>query len=356
MQQLQNDIEKMLSRELELGGRASLNYKALPGVRKKDMTWNGFPARLFFNPARVASVMAKVDKQTLLHRQCFLCPEGLEAMQQSYLWKCSGDTAYFLRVNPFPIFERHFTISTAVHTRQEIAGHYAHMLEFSSLLHDYDIFYNGPMCGASAPDHMHFQACPKGSLPMQVEVDATLEKECGPESSDFLRLVTEGIWRVCRYAGSAYLLCGSSIERMQTLFDALMEARRSADALCHTNGDSNLSLISRREAWEGKRDLDDEWEPRMNILSWSENGEYRTVVFFRSESRPACFFEEDPVKRILISPASVEMSGIAVVSSEESFERLSARKLNDVISEVSLSQAQCRTIEAKLRGDIPRNE
>ncbi len=353
MQQLQDTIEKMLSRELKLGGRASFNYNALEQVQKKGMVIDGFRAELHFNPARVASVMAKVDEKTLRERKCFLCPSGLEQMQQSHLWKCSGDTEYFLRVNPFPIFERHFTISTAVHCRQEMAGHYRDMLEFATLLPDYDIFYNGPKCGASAPDHMHFQACPKDSLPAQKASDEAMDpvveengcQEKQYSGTSFLSPIVPGIYRINKYVRGAYLLLSSTCDRMEKLFSLLMEARSFAGYGRHTE------FTASRIYWEGDRKIEDEWEPRMNILTWrsSFNAEYRTIVYFREESRPACFFDENPEKRILISPASVEMSGIAIVSSEDSFDKLNAGILADVIKEVSLAPEKCGQMELFLK-------
>ena len=141
---LREEIECMFFCELSAHGRAYMNYEALKCVEKKYMEIDGLPVELHFNPARVASVMAKVDEETLRHRKCFLCPDGLEQMQLSYTWRAASGTDYFIRVNPFPIFDRHFTVSIARHVRQHILERYPDMLSLCRVLEDYVVFYNGP--------------------------------------------------------------------------------------------------------------------------------------------------------------------------------------------------------------------
>lgn len=317
MPPLSRILDEMFSRELGLRGRAFVNYSALSRVERKEMPVDGFPALLFFNPARVASVMAKVDEETLRHRQCFLCPEGISPEQLTHTWKAPGGNAYWLRVNPFPIFDHHFTISVARHERQQISGHYSDMLDIAGELPEYVIFYNGPMCGASAPDHMHFQAVPSGSLPMEKMV----------RKGELLRLIAErrGVRtsKIEKYVEGAFVL--------QSADKAALEAQFAY-------------VVSQGEIQSAR-----EWEPRMNILSWKDGSEYTTVIFFRAESRPECFFSTDPAENILISPASVEMSGVAVVSSRESFDKLTAPRLGEIIKEVSQDPAKTKIMETNIQ-------
>ena len=163
---LYQQITDMFSRELASHGRAFVNYQALSQVEVKDMTIDGFPAKLFFNPARVRSVMADVSPEALQKRPCFLCPNGVEEHQLTHNWDSPTGHTYYIRVNPFPIFSPHFTVSSSVHERQELLPHLESMLHLAKELPEMTIFYNGPMCGASAPDHMHFQAVPRHSLPI----------------------------------------------------------------------------------------------------------------------------------------------------------------------------------------------
>ena len=295
MSKLANDMTAMFSRELALGGRAAVNYAALEKVEHRAMPVDGLDAVLFFNPGRVASVMAQVDEETLRHRPCFLCPEGIGPEQLTLDWHAPAGNDYWIRVNPFPIFRPHFTVSVARHERQQMTGHYADMLALAEEAPEFLIFYNGPMCGASAPDHMHFQAIPTGNLPVERMV----------RRGDGLRLVAkrEGvvISRLTQFAGGTFVLSSTDPAALERVFARL------------------LSL--------GEVQTMQEWEPRMNVLTWYGLGGWTTVVFFRAESRPDCFFSEDPAQQILISPGAVEMAGVAIVASRDSFARNHPRSI-----------------------------
>ena len=292
---LSKKIEGMYDHELTLAGRAAFQYGLLKQVRRKELPIGDFPAVLFFNPGRVHSVMADVSDETLATRQCFLCPEGLEDKQQTFLY---GN--YAIRVNPFPIFAPHFTLSSVQHEPQQIRGHYEDMLRFTTALPEYTIFYNGARCGASAPDHMHFQAIRTGSLPMQVYCDKH--------------------GHLPDFCPSARWIQSDSIEDMTARFFALV------DEFAAKNQPPTYP-----QALPPRPDDAD-----FNIISWY-NGHYNTIILFRRQSRPACFFAENPEERILISPGAVEMCGVAIVSTEDSFNRLTADKLYKIINEVSIT-------------------
>ena len=308
-------MNEMFSRELAVRGRAFHNYAALEKVEHRALSVDGLDAVLFFNPGRVASVMAQVDEETLRHRPCFLCPEGIGPEQLTLDWRAPGGRDYWIRVNPFPIFDHHFTISEAAHERQQIDGHYADMLALAEQAPEYLLFYNGPMCGASAPDHMHFQAVPTGNLPVERMV----------RRGDGVRFLAkrEGvdIGRLTRYAGGTFVLSSTDADALVRQFGRLVAL--------------------------GEIQTEREWEPRMNLLTWYGPGGWTTVVFFRAESRPDCFFSEDPARQILISPGAVEMAGVAIVSSKDSFERLDAPRLGEIIREVSFDAEKTRIMEDK---------
>ena len=297
----------MFSRELELRGRAFVNYGALDQVEVKDMTIDGFPAKLFFNPARVRSVMADVSPEALKKRACFLCPEGLEPLQLTTVWDSPTGQTYFIRVNPFPIFNHHFTISSAIHERQTFAPHMESMLHLAQAMPEMSIFYNGPMCGASAPDHMHFQAVPRHSMPIEDHFDTNYANAVLVQESD-----------------------------LQSHLAALEKVLSMASIPENANQTGSLTLGASHT---------EEWEPRWNIISWYEpasspnsliasSPKFNTIVFFRKESRPQCFFAPEE-ERILFSPATVEMGGIGIVANRESFDRLTPSKLRDIIREVA---------------------
>ena len=314
-------ISDTFSRELASHGRAFVNYQALSQVEVKDMTIDGFPAKLFFNPARVRSVMADVSPEALQKRACFLCPDGLEPLQLTTVWDSPTGQTYFIRVNPFPIFNHHFTISSAIHERQTFAPHMESMLHLAQAMPEMSIFYNGPMCGASAPDHMHFQAVPRHSLPIEDHFSTNYANAILVQESDL----------------QTHL---AAVKRVLSLGTIPEEASQTG------------SLTANASHAE-------EYEPRWNIVSWYEPAQstggtpiyspqgdlqrsdlqpagqsYNTVIFFRRESRPQCFFAPEP-ERILFSPATVEMAGIGIVANRESFDRLTPEKLRDIIREVA---------------------
>ena len=285
----------MFSRELNTHGRAFVNYQALAGVEVKDMTIDGFPAKLFFNPARVRSVMADVSPEALKKRACFLCPDGLEPLQLTTVWDSPTGQTYFIRVNPFPIFNHHFTISSAIHERQTFAPHMESMLHLAEAMPEMSIFYNGPMCGASAPDHMHFQAVPRHSMPIEDHFDTNYANAILVQETDL----------------QDHLAAVKKVLAMGTIPE---EASQTGSL---TIGAS----------------LAEEYEPRWNIVSWYDDT-FHTVIFFRRESRPMCFFAPEE-ERILFSPATVEMAGIGIVANRESFDRLTPEKLREIIREVA---------------------
>ena len=317
---LYTQISDMFSRELASHGRAFVNYQALSQVEVKDMAIDGFPAKLFFNPARVRSVMADVSPEALQKRACFLCPDGVEEHQLTHNWDSPTGHTYYIRVNPFPIFSPHFTVSSSVHERQELLPHLESMLYLAKELPEMTIFYNGPMCGASAPDHMHFQAVPRHSLPIEDHFSTNYANAILVQESDL----------------QTHLAAVKRVLAMGTIPE---EASQTGSL---TAGASHA----------------EEYEPRWNIVSWYEPaqqvdgvppigrpnglldaslldiGKFNTVVFFRKESRPQCFFAPEE-ERILFSPATVEMGGIGIVANRESYDRITPEVLRSMIQEVA---------------------
>ena len=311
------EITDMFSRELELRGRAFVNYGALKEVEVKDMTIDGFPAKLFFNPARVRSVMADVSPEALQKRACFLCPDGLEPLQLTTVWDSPTGQTYFIRVNPFPIFNHHFTISSSIHERQTFAPHMESMLHLAQAMPEMSIFYNGPMCGASAPDHMHFQAVPRHSMPIEDHFDTNYANAVLVQESDL----------------QSHLAALEKVLSMASIPENASQTGSLTAGASHT----------------------EEWEPRWNIISWyepesnspqdgltatsgltsnSRRRSFNTIVFFRRESRPQCFFAPEN-ERILFSPGTVEMGGIGIVANRESFDRITPEVLRSMIQEVA---------------------
>ena len=156
-------INNLFTEQLVSWETARNNYAALSGVQVKELNVNGIPYKVQFNPARIVSSGAKVDAQSIKERKCFLCPANLPPVQKGIPF----EGHYNILVNPFPIFPRHLTIPEVAHVNQRIAVRFKDMLALAQALTDYTIFYNGPKCGASAPDHAHFQAGNKGFMPIE---------------------------------------------------------------------------------------------------------------------------------------------------------------------------------------------
>ena len=264
---------------------ARQNYEALSKVRTKEFSFGDFSIRVQFNPARIVSSAAKVDAKSIQERKCFLCPSNLPPEQRG-LPICGN---YQILVNPFPIFPVHLTIPDIEHTDQLIFDRYEDMLNIAKELNDFVIFYNGPKCGASAPDHIHFQAGNKGFLPIENDVKNISKKHI---YSDDKAIV---------YMPENYLRNMFIIE----------------------SDDKNAITSTFKKIYSTLEIKENESEPMLNILTWRENKKWISCIIPRKAHRPECFFAEGD-SNILISPASVDMGGVFITPLEKDFEKITA--------------------------------
>ena len=237
---------------------ARRNFEALRRIETKTFDLDGFSIRVQFNPARIVSSAAKVDAASVVARKCFLCSENQPPEQRGLPW---GD-GYRVLVNPYPIFARHFTIPAAEHVPQSIADRYGDMLALARCFDREVVFYNGPRCGASAPDHAHFQAVGKGAMPLEAEVG---------------RFATEKVLEAsgaAAYAIRDYLRGGFVI--------------RSADA--------SAAAACFGKLYEALEVLPADAEPMMNVLTWYDSDGWTSFVFrVRSTGQPAFTAKERPI-------------------------------------------------------------
>lgn len=304
-------VNKLFEDQLAEWELATNNYKALAQVKTKTFEVGGCTYKVQFNPARITSSAAKVDPKSIQERKCFLCPVNLPPMQRGIPFK----EHYLILVNPFPIFPRHLTIPDVEHVDQRILPRIGDMLELAETLDDYIIFYNGPKCGASAPDHIHFQAGNKGFLPIEKEWKST-------ESEKVVEYHKATLW---------YL---NDAPRATLIIEA--ENKEDAVALFKTVYDS-------MELKPG----DD--EPMMNVLAWMEDGKWIICIFPRELHRPACYTAEGD-QNILISPASVDLGGVFITPLEKDFEKITAEDIHAILSEVCISrQHAAATFLTKLK-------
>ena len=200
--------KQLLTDQLSVWESARDNYKALEAVQVKELTVEGCTVKIQFNPARIVSSAAKVDTQSLKERKCFLCAENRPEVQEGL-----PDGSYTWLINPFPIFPEHFTIPVNEHLPQLIEKRFGDMLRLAHAAEHYVLFYNGPKCGASAPDHAHFQAGNKGFLPLEKELKKYRRIPIRTEKSARLSQVEDYI---CPF----FLIEAESEETAEKLFGA----------------------------------------------------------------------------------------------------------------------------------------
>lgn len=307
---MKHKIERLFADQLASWEWAENNYAALSRVKTKELNVNGIRYKVQFNPARIVSSAAQVDADSIRERKCFLCPAHLPDAQRGLPFKDS----YQILVNPFPIFPKHFTIPALQHTGQRIKDRFGDMLDLASCAEDYVVFYNGPHCGASAPDHVHFQAGSKGFLPMEQEWE---NKKAG---------------KIATYQ-TAVLSYLDDAPRATLLMEAT--GREDAIALFNTVYD----------AMELKPGED---EPMMNILAWTENHRWIVCIFPRARHRPSCYSAAGDAN-MLISPASVDMGGVFITPLEKDFDKLTVTDIASILDEVCLNKNEFRTLRQRIK-------
>ena len=258
----------------------------------------------------IVSSAAKVDAKSLKERKCFLCEANRPAVQEGLAWE-----DYTVLINPFPIFPRHLTIPCNAHTDQLISGRIGDMMSIATLLPEYILFYNGPKCGASAPDHMHFQAGNKGFMTYDADLakgDATLVKEIEGAKLEYVK----GLGRV------SMVITATNKEAGEALFNDLFAA------------------LPQKEG---------ETEPMLNILCWADGDKWVIAVFPRKQHRPTCYSAEGDAN-ILISPASVDMGGVFITPLEKDFEKITAEDVQMILDEVCFSEGDAEKLITTLKG------
>jgi hypothetical protein len=289
-------------------------YDTLRTVRTRVFEFDGFQIKVQFNPGRLISTLAKVDAESIKARKCFLCTENLPLAQRGIPY----GNGYLVLCNPFPIFPEHFTISSVRHAPQLIRDSFATLLDLARDLGPrYTVLYNGPKCGASAPDHLHFQAGNRSYLPIDAEFEAL--KQCRVRrffESDLLRV----------YALENYLRPAITFESPDA--SAL---RRSFGAL--------YGLLQEGDP-AGE-------EPLLNILGLYLNGEWRIHLFPRARHRPSFYLKEGD-ERLLFSPAAVELGGICTTPRERDFERITRAQIVEMYDEVCFSADRFGALTARL--------
>ncbi len=275
---LQKEIETLLESQRTDWDQLEAAINKLDHVKTKNFNWGThIQVKIQYNPTRIISASSKIDKKTIEKRPCFLCEENRPAIQKgiSFLEK------YIILINPYPILHNHITISLHSHVPQRIRKKIGDMLTLAEKLPDYVVFYNGPKCGASAPDHFHLQAGLKIPVLMAGENELrsclVIESESKKEVED----------------------------RFEDVYKYLQSKQPEED------------------------------EPMMNLIAFTENKNYVLHIFPRKAHRSKQYFEEGK-RKLLISPGALDMAGLIIAPRPEDFEKIEKEDLEDIFSQVSM--------------------
>lgn len=305
-----SSISRFFNRQLEMWEDARHRFRDLKHVEVRQLSDQ---LKVQFNPARIVSTGAKIDKHTLGERPCFLCERNRPKEQMTK----QIDDHFQLLVNPFPILPVHFTIPATKHQPQSIYRHYGEMHRLLSLHSELMVFYNGPKCGASAPDHLHFQAGTSGVLPLQ-----TNWQRLSRNLTDVISLTDE--------------------EKISVLRDFLVPAF----VIISKSEDSDEELFHR--LYRSMPMRGDESEPMMNIIAWRKGDEFISVVIPREKHRPDAYFAEGEAQ-MMVSPGALDMAGLIITPREEDFNKINLDKATALLRECGISAEKMEAIVSNLK-------
>ena len=305
-----SSISRFFNRQLEMWEDARHRFRDLKHVEVRQLSDQ---LKVQFNPARIVSTGAKIDKHTLGERPCFLCERNRPKEQMTK----QIDDHFQLLVNPFPILPVHFTIPATKHQPQSIYRHYGEMHRLLSLHSELMVFYNGPKCGASAPDHLHFQAGTSGVLPLQ-----TNWQRLSRNLTDVISLNDE--------------------EKISVLSDFLVPAF----VIISKSEDSDEELFHR--LYRSMPMRGDESEPMMNIIAWRKGDEFISVVIPREKHRPDAYFAEGEAQ-MMVSPGALDMAGLIITPREEDFSKINLDKATALLRECGISAEKTEAIVSNLK-------
>ena len=305
-----SSISRFFNRQLEMWEDARHRFRDLKHVEVRQLSDQ---LKVQFNPARIVSTGAKIDKHTLGERPCFLCERNRPKEQMTK----QIDDHFQLLVNPFPILPVHFTIPATKHQPQSIYRHYGEMHRLLSLHSELMVFYNGPKCGASAPDHLHFQAGTSGVLPLQ-----TNWQRLSRNLTDVISLNDE--------------------EKISVLRDFLVPAF----VIISKSEDSDEELFHR--LYRSMPMRGDESEPMMNIIAWRKGDEFISVVIPREKHRPDAYFAEGEAQ-MMVSPGALDMAGLIITPREEDFSKINLDKATALLCECGISAEKMEAIVSNLK-------
>ena len=310
------ELNKFIKDRLSVWQLASSNFRTLKTAPSREVDVFGLKCRIQYNPRRVISSTADTSPAAIASRKCFLCADNRPKEQFHLGFEGRKGRNYHIQINPYPIFRGHLVIVRDEHIPQEIWHHFPDMLDFAARYKDYLVFYNGPSSGASAPDHLHFQAIPKHNLPLEDVVDEFLDHPGEPLAT----VKDASLYKFDGYARGVFALKATTSKSLAKLFYRLLD--------CTDRGKG-------------------EEEPMFNLYAYVKNGEYRTIVVMRSAKRSHHFYSEG-ADHLTISPGAADIAGLFVAPFREDYDKADTALLEELLSEVCISEDEQNMIVWRL--------
>ena len=325
---MKSEIDKFILDQLSVWREVAVAFRSLKSAATRQTEVGGLRCTIQHNPGRLVSTAAPAPEE----RACFACLENRPEDQIALRMEGRKGRTYDILVNRYPIFPRHLVIVSSVHEKQTIWHRFVDMLDIATKLEGFTVFYNGPRSGASFPEHLHFQACPKGFMPLERAIDNLLTHtpDEGTETLNYIDSVQDArLFHYRHFSRGVFALRARTPKSMAKMFYRLLDCTPVPEG---------------------------ENEPRFNLLTWRTEGEYRAVVTLRGKHRPNCFYAEDPARRFTISPGCADMAGFFVAPLETDYKRLNGEVLSEILSEVSISEEIEKRIIWRLTRTQPRIE
>lgn len=300
---------------------ACRNFRALKDVQTRDIVAGGLKVRLQFNPARMISSAAKLTKEDIAARKCFLCRENRPEEQIMLEFEGRKGKKYDILVNPYPIFPDHLVIAMDRHVDQSIWQRYVDMLDLAGKYREFIFFYNGPKSGASAPDHHHFQGAPRGLMPLENDVDEIISRNGAGDTLRYMTSVQDAsLYHYGKFTTGIFVIRAETSKSAAKLFYRLLDCAGTPEG---------------------------ESEPLINLFSYYADGEYRSIVIFRRSHRSRHYFSDGP-DHLTMSPGCADMAGVFIVPVEEEYHKITPELLGEMLAEVSIPEDEERRIIYRL--------
>ncbi len=300
-----DELRKFVSDQLSRWEFARDNYRALKKVDIREMEYNGLRIAVHCNPSRAISSKAKTDSASLNARPCFLCRSNRPAEQISLDFEGTKDKKYHILTNPFPVFQNHLIVAADSHIPQSIWHRYVDMLILAKRYRQFTWIYNGPKCGASAPDHLHFQAFPSGILPLENDIRKH-------SSLEYVTCVQDAsLYRYGKFANGIFVIDGITSKSVAKMLYRLL------DCVPVEEGDS---------------------EPRFNLFTFYADGHYVSIVVLRTCHRSSHYSSTDPVSHLSMSPGCVDVGGVFITVEHDDYEKLTPGLLAGMMEQVTIGK------------------